>query len=519
MTPYEGNKPYIFVSYAHKDTERVLPILETLSACGFRVWYDKGIEAGTEWSDTLAEHIEKASAVMIFLSEASLASHNCRQEIHYAVDLNSPMLVVYLDRVELAGGLRMRLGTTQAIFRYQHQYDDSFYGELLRAGVLKPCLETGEDTPIPDNGKTDGDSLIAPDKNKKKLQNDLSNQKTVDGLAPGLTRRTEKPDGMTMKTAEFTIEKGELLRCHSKSALIVVPEGVHTIGSEAFKNHENLKKVSLPDSITLIRSWAFACCPNLREFTLPEGIDLVSSHAFQASGLESITIPEGVRAIGREAFKGCVQLESVHFPSTLTKIGAEAFRGCTSLTEITLPASVETVGEYAFSGCTKLKKVYLSSSTVYSAETKKSFPAGAKLFYTDSSASVPVPKKEKKTVKTVTKTEHHFTIKNGVLTAYSGTGGAIVIPEGVEVIGEYAFGNCESITSVTVPEGVLEIAYNAFYYCNNLTSAVIAASVTTIGKTAFYFCDRLETVTLSQNTKYAKVFSPSFPKHTKLVKV
>ena len=122
-------------------------------------------------------------------------------------------------------------------------------------------------------------------------------------------------------------------------------------------------------------------------------------------------------------------------------------------------------------------------------------------------------------MKTVTKTEHHFTIKNGVLTAYSGTGGAIVIPEGVEVIGEYAFGNCESITSVTVPEGVLEIAYNAFYYCNNLTSVTIAASVTAIGKTAFYFCDRLETVTLSQNTKYAKVFSPSFPKHTKLVKV
>ena len=48
FTAYEGGEPYIFISYAHKDTDRVMPILKALAAKGFRIWYDAGIEAGTE---------------------------------------------------------------------------------------------------------------------------------------------------------------------------------------------------------------------------------------------------------------------------------------------------------------------------------------------------------------------------------------------------------------------------------------------------------------------------------------
>ena len=43
---YRGEKPYIFVSYAHVDSETVLPIAEELHKRGYRVWYDEGIEAG-----------------------------------------------------------------------------------------------------------------------------------------------------------------------------------------------------------------------------------------------------------------------------------------------------------------------------------------------------------------------------------------------------------------------------------------------------------------------------------------
>jgi hypothetical protein len=45
---YEGKEPYIFVSYAHKDSPAVFHIVEQLSARGYRIWYDEGIEPGSE---------------------------------------------------------------------------------------------------------------------------------------------------------------------------------------------------------------------------------------------------------------------------------------------------------------------------------------------------------------------------------------------------------------------------------------------------------------------------------------
>ena len=42
-TAYEGTEPYIFISYAHKNTDQVIPIISVLQNRGFRVWYDAGI--------------------------------------------------------------------------------------------------------------------------------------------------------------------------------------------------------------------------------------------------------------------------------------------------------------------------------------------------------------------------------------------------------------------------------------------------------------------------------------------
>ena len=50
LRPYEGTQPYIFVSYAHKNDAAVLEIIGTLQSRGFRVWYDEGIEAGSEFA-------------------------------------------------------------------------------------------------------------------------------------------------------------------------------------------------------------------------------------------------------------------------------------------------------------------------------------------------------------------------------------------------------------------------------------------------------------------------------------
>ena len=71
-----------------------------------------------------------------------------------------------------------------------------------------------------------------------------------------------------------------------------------------------------------------------------------------------------------------------------------------------------------------------------------------------------------------------------------------VIAEGVTSIGEYAFSDCRSLTSVTIPDSVTSIGERAFYYCTSLTSVTIPNSVTFIDNGTFYDCTSLTSVTI-----------------------
>ena len=73
---------------------------------------------------------------------------------------------------------------------------------------------------------------------------------------------------------------------------------------------------------------------------------------------------------------------------------------------------------------------------------------------------------------------------------------SITIPEGVTSIGENTFSFCGSLTSITIPEGVTSIGPNAFSYCGSLTSVTIPSGVTTIGDWAFDSCDSLTSITI-----------------------
>lgn len=136
---YEGTEPYIFVSYAHKDSSRVLSIISDLQERGFRVWYDAGIKAGSEWPEYIAEHLEGCTAFLAFLSQASLDSHNCRREINFAIEERKEPLLVYLDEIRLTAGMRMQLGTLHALFRHNFTTQDLFLDELCRSPLLSAC--------------------------------------------------------------------------------------------------------------------------------------------------------------------------------------------------------------------------------------------------------------------------------------------------------------------------------------------------------------------------------------------
>ncbi len=136
--------PYIFISYSHRNNEKVFQILDRLYKERYNIWYDIGIVPGTDWDTNIAEHISECTYFIAFISEEYLASSNCRDEINYARDIEKKMVLVYLSEVSLPSGMSMRLNRLQAIHRINYPDDEAFYQKLFSSEGLDECRLTEE---------------------------------------------------------------------------------------------------------------------------------------------------------------------------------------------------------------------------------------------------------------------------------------------------------------------------------------------------------------------------------------
>lgn len=136
FVPYDGEEDYIFISYAHKDSEYVIPVLERMNSEGYRIWYDDGIMPGSEWPEYIAEHLKDCAAVISFISPESINSHNCRREMTYAMSKKKPFLGIFLRETSLSPGVEMQLSAQQCILKYSYEDDERFYRKLFSSTVL-----------------------------------------------------------------------------------------------------------------------------------------------------------------------------------------------------------------------------------------------------------------------------------------------------------------------------------------------------------------------------------------------
>ena len=89
-----------------------------------------------------------------------------------------------------------------------------------------------------------------------------------------------------------------------------------------------------------------------------------------------------------------------------------------------------------------------------------------------------------------------FTIKSHVLERYHGSGGEVVVPEGVCAIGREAFYDCATLTRITLPGSLRRIGKLAFAGCSGLTSVELPEGLERIDGSAFVFCTALTNVAL-----------------------
>ena len=202
---------------------------------------------------------------------------------------------------------------------------------------------------------------------------------------------------------------------------------------------------------------------NASVIQIPEGVQSIGNSAFAyCRSLTSITIPDSIQSIGYTAFKGCTSLTSITIPDSVQSIGDSAFAYCYSLTSITIPDSVQSIGNDVFDGCNSLMDVNGDANTMY---------------------------------------KDGLIIVRGKLVNYNGSNAVVIIPDNVQSIGNRAFSDCTSLTSITIPNSVQSMGNRAFFRCESLKSITIPDNVQSIGKNAFSGCKSLESVTILNGVK------------------
>lgn len=78
---------------------------------------------------------------------------------------------------------------------------------------------------------------------------------------------------------------------------------------------------------------------------------------------------------------------------------------------------------------------------------------------------------------------------------------SVQIPDSLKSIGDRAFYDCWSLTDLTIPDGVFNIGRYAFFECDSLVDVVIPGSVKSIKDSLFYGCDGLLRVTLEDGVE------------------
>lgn len=207
-------------------------------------------------------------------------------------------------------------------------------------------------------------------------------------------------------------------------------------------------------------------------------VEVIYGGAFFQCPAAEIVLPEGLKEIKEIAFYMCEQVKTIKLPDTLETINNQAFDGCLSLKSIEIPGSVKSIGEEPFFGCTSLESI-----TVSDAEGGEFSAEDGVLYNKDKSVLVAYP-----AAKADKEYKAPSSVKEILMSAFCDN---TLIEEAdlssVEVIGNYCFEGCTSLSYVKFSKELTKVGNTAFYECTSLKSVHLYEKLTDIGDAAFGF--------------------------------
>lgn len=257
-------------------------------------------------------------------------------------------------------------------------------------------------------------------------------------------------------------------------------------------------------NLKYVGSFAFANNSSIVEVMLPASLSEIKDSAFTGSSIKKINLSEcsNISRIWQYAFANCQNLDTITF-ATFTStddmavklaINDYAFSGCTALVTLNLPENLGTLDSYAFKGCTKLTTV--------------NFVANAKFITpeTTEGGTDPAPAAAYDPAGLVT------TIGDGAFMDCTSLT-TITLPYFIARIGNSAFENCTALATFTTMDGadsktaaLRTIGDRAFFGNTSLNNVDVNTTkgVNTIGVSAFENCGQLATINLSGVTRFAE---------------
>lgn len=266
--------------------------------------------------------------------------------------------------------------------------------------------------------------------------------------------------------------------CQSGISKVEFPDGLESIGFQAFGSCKNLSGLTFPEGLTIIGEYAFSHCESIdKEIVLPNSLLRLENSAFASTSLQAIHFPDNLEHLGEGVFSES-GIKKLTLPPKLEKVPEHLCSQCESLESVTLHQDVKDIGLGAFSGCGRLKEIAL--------------PEGLELIAGEAFSStglmqVVIPN-------TVTYIGGHAFYNCEKLETIS-------LSSEIESLEEGVLMNCKMLSSIVIPDKVVTVNKNAFYGCTSLSDVRIGSGVVVLGASAFANCTKLASITIPDNVE------------------